>query len=107
MALANTDGELRKTNKAAHARELEKNVSAAEETPSPSATITGVMGLVQKLNRSNETSGHVAELAFTNILMMGDKAREFILSMMSSASPQSNKLNESPEMPTTLSNTRS
>jgi len=64
------------------------------------------MGLVQKLNRSNKTFGQVAELTFTDILHEGDKARELILSLMSIAQPPSNKLNESTEMPTTLSNTK-
>lgn len=74
-ALANTDGTLRKTNKAALARDLEKNVSAAEEIPTPSATIIDGMGLVQKLNGSNKTSGQVAELAFTNTLHEGGQRK--------------------------------
>jgi len=36
-ALANSDGSLRKTNKAALARELEKNVTPAGTIPEPSA----------------------------------------------------------------------
>jgi len=52
------------------------------------------MGLVQKLNRSNKTFGQVAELAFTDILHEGDKARELILSLMYIAPPPSNKLND-------------
>ena len=47
-ALANSDGTLRKTNKAVLAKELEKNVSAAEEIPTASATIIDGMGMVQK-----------------------------------------------------------
>lgn len=74
-ALANTDGTLRKTNKAVLARELEKNVSAAEEIPTPSATIIDGMGLVQKLNGSNKTFGQVAELAFTHILHEGGQSK--------------------------------
>ncbi|KAK3869740.1 hypothetical protein Pcinc_015599 [Petrolisthes cinctipes] len=72
-ALANSDGTLRKTNKAALARELEKNVSAAEDIPTPSASIIDGMGLIQKLNGSNKTFGQVAELAFTNILHEGEQ----------------------------------
>ena len=37
--LANTDGSLRKTNKAALARELEKNAMPAETIPQPSTSI--------------------------------------------------------------------
>ncbi|KAK5921267.1 hypothetical protein CgunFtcFv8_024984 [Champsocephalus gunnari] len=47
-ALSNSDGSLRKTNKAALARELEKNVSPAEDMPEPSACIIDGMSLVQK-----------------------------------------------------------
>ena len=52
---------------------------AAEEIPIPCVTIIDGMGLVQKLNRSNKTFGQVAELAFTDILHEGDKARELIV----------------------------
>ena len=82
------------TNKAALATELEKNVPAAEEIPTPCVTIIDGMGLVQKLNRSNKTFGQVAELAFTDILHEGDKSRELILSLMYIAPPPSNKLND-------------
>ncbi|XP_066963151.1 uncharacterized protein [Macrobrachium rosenbergii] len=74
-ALANTDGTLRKTNKYVLARELEKNASAAEEIPTPSATIIDGMSLVQKLNGSNKTFGQVAELAFTHILHGGGQSK--------------------------------
>ena len=46
-ALANEDGSLRKTNKAALARELEKTVSPAEEIPEQSATIIDGMTLTE------------------------------------------------------------
>ena len=48
-ALANGDGTLRKTNKAALARELEKQVLPAENIPMLSATIIDGMSLVQKM----------------------------------------------------------
>jgi len=69
-------------------------VPAAEEIPTPCDTITDGMGLVQKLNRSNKTFGQVAELAFTDILHEGEKARELILSLMYIAPPPSNELND-------------
>ena len=53
LALANDGGSLRKTNKAALARESKKNVSPAEETPEPSETIIDGMSLVQKLKDGN------------------------------------------------------
>ena len=46
-ALANGDGTMRKTNKAALARELEKQVLPAETIPDPSATVIDDMSLVQ------------------------------------------------------------
>ena len=48
-ALANGDGTLRKTNKAALARELEKQVLPAENIPMLAATIIDGMSLVQKM----------------------------------------------------------
>ena len=81
---------------------------AAEEIPTPCVTIIDGMDLVQKLNGSNNTFGQVAELTFINILHEGVKARELILilSLLSIAQPPSRKLNESTEVPTTLSNTK-
>ena len=73
-ALANNDGTLRKTNKAVLARELEKNVSAAETIPKPSATIIDGIGWVQKLNGSNKTFGQVADVTFTHIIHEWEQA---------------------------------
>ena len=53
-ALANADGSLRKTNKVALARELEKNVFPAEHIPTPSASIIDGMSLVQKMIGNNK-----------------------------------------------------
>ena len=75
-ALANTDGTHRKTNKATLASELEKNVSAAEDIPTPSATIIDGMGLVQRLNGSNKTFGQVAELALTPLTHILHEGRQ-------------------------------
>ena len=70
-ALANADGSLRKTNKAALARELENNVSPAEHIPTPSTSIIDGMSLVQKMNGNNKTFAQVAESAFTYVLHEG------------------------------------
>ena len=59
-ALANADGSLRKKNKAALARELEKNVSPAEAIPIQSTCIIDGMGMAQKLNGNNKTFAQVA-----------------------------------------------
>ena len=75
MALANPDGTLRKTNKAALARELEKNASAANEILPPSATMIDGMAMVQKLNASNKTFEQVAELAFSHLTHEGSQSK--------------------------------
>ena len=53
--LANGDGSLRETNKAALARELEKNVSPVEVIPQPSACIIDGMAMIQKLKGDGKT----------------------------------------------------
>ena len=60
-ALANVDGSLRKTNKAALAREREKKVSPAEATPTPSTCIIDGMGLVKRMNGNNKIFEQLAE----------------------------------------------
>lgn len=65
-ALANTDGSLRKTNKAALARELEKNVSPTEHTPTTSTCI--IDGMVLELNGENRTFTQVAKSALMRVL---------------------------------------
>ena len=62
-ALASGDGSLRKTNKAALARELERNASLAEVIPEPSATIIDGMSLVQKLKGNDKTFPQLAGTA--------------------------------------------
>lgn len=54
-SLANSDGTLKKTNKAALARKLEENVASAEHIPQPSAHIIDGMSLVHKMNGENLT----------------------------------------------------
>ena len=73
-ALANDDGSLRKTNKAPLARELEKNVSPAEEIPEPSAAIIDGMSLVQKLKGNDQTFWQLAESALSHVLHEGPRA---------------------------------
>ena len=60
-AFANVDGTVKRTNKSALARHLEKNVSASEEIPKPSTCIIDGMSLVQKMNCNNKTFSQVAE----------------------------------------------
>ena len=58
--LANADGSLRKMNKAALARELEKSVASAEVIPKPSTTIINGMSLVQKMKGNDKTFAQLA-----------------------------------------------
>ncbi|KAK5924834.1 hypothetical protein CgunFtcFv8_017412 [Champsocephalus gunnari] len=74
-ALSNSDGSLRKTNKAALARELEKNVSPAEDMPEPSACIIDGMSLVQKLKGDDKTFQQLAETALSLALHEGARSR--------------------------------
>ena len=73
-SLANADGSLRKTNKAALARELEKNVSPTEHIPTPSKCIIDGMSLVQKMNGDNRTFTQVAKSALMRVLQEGTQS---------------------------------
>ena len=57
--LANAVGSLRRTNKAALARELDKNVSPAEAITTPSTFIIDGMGLVQRMNMKMVSTNHL------------------------------------------------
>ena len=74
-ALASGDGSLRKTNKAALARELERNVSPAEVIPEPSATMIDGMSLVQKLKGNDKTFSQLAGTALSHAVYEGAKCR--------------------------------
>ena len=50
-ALSTTDGLLRKTNKAALATTLQKNVAAAEHLPGNSTSVVDGMNIVQRYQR--------------------------------------------------------
>ena len=69
--LANSDGSLRKTNKAALARELEKNVAPAENFPQPSACIIDGMSIVQKTKGDGKTFSQIAEVLLNVALREG------------------------------------
>ena len=71
MSLANGDGSLRKTNKAALARELEKSASPAEVIPEPSATVIDGMSIVQKMKGNDKTFSQLAESVLCHILHEG------------------------------------
>ena len=68
FSLANADGSLRRTNKSALARELEKNVSPAEAIAIPSTYTIGGMGLVQRMNGNNKTFAQLVESVLSIVL---------------------------------------
>ena len=70
-SLANNDGSLRKTNKAALTRELETNVLPAENIPTPSACIIDGMNLVHKLKGEGKTLAQLADSALNQTLSEG------------------------------------
>ena len=69
--VANADGFLCKTNKAALAREIEKNVSPAEAITTPSTCIIDGMGLVQRMNGDNNTFAQLVESVLSTVLYVG------------------------------------
>ena len=70
-ALSSVDRSLQKTNKAALAKELQKNVPAAEEIPQPSACVIDGMVLVKKLKGDHRTFSDVADSLFGMVLHEG------------------------------------
>ena len=59
-ALAKLDGSLRKTNKASLAKELQKNVQAADVIRQPSACLIDGMALVQRLKGGQKTFAEIS-----------------------------------------------
>ena len=74
-ALSTVDGSLRKTSKAALAKELQKNVPAAEEIPQPSACIIDGMVLVQRLKGDHKKFSDVADSLFGMVLHEGASSK--------------------------------
>ena len=60
-ALSIADGSLRKTNKAALAKELQKGVLFADVIPQPSSCMIDAMALLQRLNGDHKTFAEKAE----------------------------------------------
>ena len=75
-ALANADVSLRKTNKAALARELERNVSPAEDIPDSSTCIIDGMSLVQRMNGNNKTFAQLAKSLMSLVLHDGSQSHQ-------------------------------
>lgn len=70
-SLATADGLMRKTNKASLAKELHKNVEAADAIPQPSACVIDGMALVQCLKGDKKTFAAVAETLLCRVLNEG------------------------------------
>eukprot|EP00058_Branchiostoma_floridae_P017868 XP_002603357.1 hypothetical protein BRAFLDRAFT_80350 [Branchiostoma floridae] len=70
-SLANADGTLHKTNKAALARELESRVPPAEDIPGPSTCLIDGMTILQKLNGNNMTFSGLANATMATVLKEG------------------------------------
>ena len=70
-SLANADGSLCKTNKAALKRELEQTVSPAEAIPETSSCIIDGMNLVHKLKGDGKTFAQLADSALNLVLHEG------------------------------------
>lgn len=74
-ALATPDGFLRKTNKAALATLLQKNVQPAEQIRNNSAAIIDGMSLVQKVNADHLSFGDVADAVLNMVLREGAQCK--------------------------------
>ena len=70
-ALASADGSLRKTNKASLAKELQKNITAADVIPHTCTRIIDGMAMVQKIRGDQETFAEVADSLMSMILHEG------------------------------------
>ena len=73
-SLSTADGSLRKTTKAALAKELQKNVPAADEIPRPSACVIDSMALVQRLKGDHEKFSDVADCLLNMVLHEGSSS---------------------------------
>ena len=70
-SLSNADGTMKKTNKSALARNLEKLSPPAEILPRNSAVIIDGMAIINKLNAEKQTYGELAANIFATIMMNG------------------------------------
>ena len=70
-ALATADGSLRKNNKASFAKELQKNITPAEEIPQPCARILDGMAMIQKIAGDQKTFAEFADTLMSIVLNEG------------------------------------
>ena len=74
-SLSTTAGSLRKTNKAALAKELQKSVSFADVIPQPSSCMIDAMALVQRLKGDHKTFAQVVESLLSLVLHEGSNSK--------------------------------
>ena len=74
-ALSTTDGLLRKTNKAALATILQKNVAASEHLPGNSTSVVDGMNIVQIIKGDQDTFGDVAATILSMVLKEGSQSK--------------------------------
>ena len=74
-ALSTTDGLLRKTNKAALATTLQRNVAPAEHLPGNSAFVVDGMNIVQRIKGDQYTFGDVAITILSMVLKEGSQSK--------------------------------
>ena len=67
-SLANVDGTMKKSNKAALAKHLENIVDPAESVTKPHATLIDAMALIQKLRGENRTFEELSDHIFESAL---------------------------------------
>lgn len=73
-SLANTDGTLKKTNKAALTQHLESLVEPSDDTSEPYATVIDAMCLIQKLHGDNHTFDELSCFVLGAALHAGGKS---------------------------------
>ena len=73
-SLANCDGTIITTNKAALARELEKKVASAESTVMPSATMIDGMSLIHKVQGENHTFAELSSSVLAVVLLFRNES---------------------------------
>jgi hypothetical protein len=74
-SLATPDGCLRKTNKSALGRELEKSVPPAENIPTPNACIIDGMALVNKIQGDKKSFQEISDAMLSLVLAAGYDSR--------------------------------
>ena len=76
-SLPSADGSLRKTNKVSLAKEVQKDMTAADMIPQPCARIMDGMSMVQKIRGDQKTFAEVADNFIYMVLNEGTDSQRF------------------------------